>query len=562
MQETAPAISSREDVVNIATVLIEQAHTRPNAIAMYYPVGRRNRMPVYAEYSYAQLNRDSDAMAHGLRSVGITRGVRTVLMVKPSTEFFALSFAIAKLGAVPVMVDPGMGIKNLGTCLAEAEPEAFIGIAKAHIARALFGWGRASIRTKICVGGPHWPGCHRLKRLQQLGERSDNEPVLANTSASDDAAILFTSGSTGVPKGALYSHGNFAAQVDILRDLSGIQPGEIDLPTFPLFALFDPALGMTTVIPDMNASRPATVDPRRLLFAIEQFGVTNIFASPAVLKRLADHCAENDTQLTSLRRVVCAGAPVPAGTMARMQAALTGGAEIITPYGATEALPVAAIGSREVLGETRAKTERGDGICVGPSVKDMTIEIIAISDDPIEDWQDSLLVPDGTIGEVVATGPTVTRSYFHRPAATLAAKINRGAGVICHRMGDLGYLDEIGRLWFCGRKNHRVILDDETLFTIPVEAIFNTHPKLFRSALVGVGEGSQRRAILCIELESGVSRTEHETIFGELKALGQSHKKTQSVCEFLVHPGFPVDVRHNSKIVREELAPWAEGQLS
>ena len=129
-------------------------------------------------------------------------------------------------------------------------------------------------------------------------------------------------------------------------------------------------------------------------------------------------------------------------------------------------------------------------------------------------------------------------------------------------MGDLGYLDEIGRLWFCGRKNHRVILDDETLFTIPVEAIFNTHTKLFRSALVGVGEGSQRRAILCIELESGVSRTEHETIFGELKALGQSHKKTQSVCEFLVHPGFPVDVRHNSKIVREELAPWAEGQLS
>ena len=144
---------------------------------------------------------------------------------------------------MPVLIDPGMGVKNLGRCLAEAEPAAFVGIPKAHLARVALGWARKTIRTLVTVGrrGP-WGGVD-LRHVRDLG-RSRLPHSVALTDPEDTAAILFTSGSTGPPKGAVYTHGIFSAQVDILRDLYGIEPGEVDLATFPLFALFAPALGM------------------------------------------------------------------------------------------------------------------------------------------------------------------------------------------------------------------------------------------------------------------------------------------------------------------------------
>ena len=138
------------------------------------------------------------------------------------------------------------------------------------------------------------------------------QPV--ETSEDDIAAILFTSGSTGVPKGAVYTHGNFLAQVELLKETYGIEPGEIDLPTFPLFALFDPALGMSAVIPEMDPTRPANVDPEKILGAIQRYGVTNTFGSPALLHRVGSYGAAHGVKLPTLRRVISAGAPAqPAG---------------------------------------------------------------------------------------------------------------------------------------------------------------------------------------------------------------------------------------------------------
>ena len=265
------------DFINIAAYLPKMAEKQPYRPAVSFPTGRdKNGRVKYTHYTFRQLDRESDLMARGLDQVDVKRGVRTALMVKPSLEFFALTFALFKVGAVPVLIDPGIGIRNLKNCLAQAEPEAFIGIPQAHIARAVLGWGRKTIRTRITVGKRLlWRGI-TLDRIRILG-RSVPPRHMERTQEDEMAAILFTSGSTGPPRGAVYTHGNFAAQVESIRNTYHIEPGEIDLPTFPLFALFGPALGMSIVIPHMDPTRPAHVDPRKIIEAIEDFGITNMF---------------------------------------------------------------------------------------------------------------------------------------------------------------------------------------------------------------------------------------------------------------------------------------------
>lgn len=543
--------------VNIAVHLETMAARQPYTLAVIFPHGRDRQGRVsYTHLTYRQLNDASDQIAHGLERVGIGRGVRTALMVKPSLEFFALTFALFKAGAIPVLIDPGIGVRNLGQCLAEAEPHAFIGIPKAHAARVVLGWGRASIRVCVTVGRRWFWGGSTLDDVRQLGAGAGPFPI-ARTSATERAAILFTSGSTGVPKGAVYTHGIFVAQVDILRRLYGIEPGEIDLQTFPLFGLFAPALGMTTIVPDMDATRPAHVDPRKIIEAIEDFGVTNLFGSPALLNRVGRYGALHKIKLPSLKRVLSAGAPVSAEIMERFTAMLPPGVEIHTPYGATESLPVCSIGSTEVLTQTRVRTRQGAGVCVGRPVSEIQLRIIRISDDAIPAWSDDLSLPAGEIGEIVVKGPMVTREYYGRPESTALAKIAAGDSFY-HRMGDLGYLDELGRVWFCGRKSHRVITGQGTLFTIPCEAVFNTHPKIYRTALVGVAG----RPVLCVELEKDAGHVDSEALRQELRVLAASQPHTRGIDTFLLHPAFPVDIRHNAKIFREKLAVWAARKMA
>ncbi len=385
----------------------------------------------------------------------------------------------------------------------------------------------------------------------------------AQTSADETAAILFTSGSTGVPKGAVYSHGNFSAQVELLRQVYDIRPGEIDLPTFPLFALFAPALGMSSVVPEMDFTRPADVDPIKIIAAIEKFQVTTMFGSPALINRVGRYGEAKGLKLPSLKRAISAGAPVPASVLERFANMLQGEAQVFTPYGATEALPVCSIGSDEILDETRYATDRGRGVCVGRPVPGIELEIIGISDGSIAHWTDDLKVAAGEIGEIVVKGPQVTGSYFNRAESNALSKIaDPEHDGFYHRMGDLGYRDEQGRIWFCGRKAHRVVTPDETLFTIPCEAIFNTHSEVFRTALVGVGEPGRQRPVLCVELEKGVDTAAVERIYRELLAIGAEYDLTRNIKRVLFHPAFPVDIRHNAKIFREKLAAWAAEKVS
>jgi acyl-CoA synthetase (AMP-forming)/AMP-acid ligase II len=372
----------------------------------------------------------------------------------------------------------------------------------------------------------------------------------------DPAAILFTSGSTGPSKGVLYSHRMFYQQVELLRRTFHIEKGEMDLPTFPLFALFGVALGMTCVIPDMDPARPAEVDPEKIVGHIKEYSITNSFGSPALWNTVSRYCLDQKVQLPTLKRILMAGAPVPGSLLERFDRILSPDALIHTPYGATEALPVAAISHREILNETWQQTREGKGTCVGKAVDGLTLKVIEVSDEVIEEWDDSLTVSNGTIGEVVVQSPWVTRQYFNLENATRLAKIRDGEN-FWHRMGDVGYLDEQNRLWFCGRKSHRVQTAEGTLFTIPCEAIFNTHEKVKRSALVGVGPAGQQTPVIVIEAEGGIDK---KTLTEELLTLGASHAITQSIRQVLFHPAFPVDIRHNAKIGREQLARWARAK--
>ncbi len=546
---------------NIAQTLVEMAVRAPFRPAVIFPAGRdANGRAKYVQYSFRQLDQESDRYAHGLAEYGVRQGDRTLLMVRPGIELMAVCFALLKVGAVPVMIDPGMGRKSFLQCVSETEPTTFIGIPPAHALRVLFTRTFKTVERSVTVGRRWFWGGATLDQLRS--ERRDPFPV-APTTTESEGAVAFTSGSTGLPKGVIYLHGMFRAQIDLLKTEFRIAEGEIDLPGLYFFALFNPALGVTPVFPDMDPTKPAQVNPAYLVEAIQTHGVTNSFGSPAIWKRVGKYCLENDIKLPSIKRILMASAPVPPSLVADFVTRILDGGEVNTPFGASEAVPITMMSGEEIVAETAALSEQGKGMCVGREIRGHTIRVIRISDDPIPEWDDALVLVQGEVGEIVVKGPVVTRVYLNRPQKTVLAKIRDGDEV-WHRMGDLGYLDEKGRLWFCGRKAHRLETAQGLMLPVPCEAIFDHHPGIIRTALVGVGERGQQRPVLIVEPRGGqMPSTEsvRQQIIHTLLALGEEHEQTRPVRDVLFHPSFPVDVRHNAKIQREKLAAWAETQF-
>ncbi|NLF10068.1 MAG: AMP-binding protein, partial [Pirellulaceae bacterium] len=517
--------------------------------------GRRR----YRQVSFAQLDCDSDRIAHGLRRLGVRPGTRLALLVRPGIDFVSLVFALFKSGATTVLIDPGMGKRTLLDCLAEAEPEGFVAIPPVHAVRAIFRRRFPKAELNVTVGRRWFWGGATLDELRAAPSGGN----LPGVGGDDLAAIIFTTGSTGPPKGVLFSHANFDSQVDQIRECYDIRPGEIDVPCFPMFGLFNCAMGVTAVIPDMNPSRPALVDPRNIIEAVGDWRATQMFGSPAVLDRVGRYCEERRQVMPTLRRVLSSGAPVQAQVLRRMMDCIHPQGSVHTPYGATESLPVASIDAGEVLGETAEQTNRGAGVCVGRRFPRVRWKVIRIVDGPIRSIDEIEELPPGEIGELIVHGQMVTRCYVTRTEANVAAKIADGAD-LWHRIGDSGYLDVRDRFWFCGRVAHRVLTARGPMYPVCCEAIFNQHPSIRRSALVGAGPPGRQRPVVVLEPHAGrmpKTDAERRALIDEIRRLGADSPLTEGIADFLLHPAFPVDIRHNAKIFREKLAVWAEKRL-
>jgi acyl-CoA synthetase (AMP-forming)/AMP-acid ligase II len=624
--------------MNIARHLPLMAARQPRRAAIKVPRGRTRSGDIdYLALTFAELDAEVRAWSAHLRARGVRPGDRALVMVRQGLPLIASVFALFSTGAVPIIIDPGMGLRGFLRCVAHSRPRVLLGIPLARLLSRVLRRPFRTVAARIPVSGSPLA---RMKRpvIQQPETEIDNDGL---------AAILFTSGSTGAPKGVCYEHAMFEAQVRSIRALYEIEPGETDLSMLPVFALFAPALGMTTIVPELDPGRPAALDPAKIIRAVRQENVTNSFGSPTLWNKLAGHCIQENITLPSLRRVLCAGAPVPAALWEKARKILPNG-KLHSPYGATECLPVSSISSGEIPssqsgtgisacadGAPAAPGSGGTdapspgfakcnplgytlpehisafrfsihtlglgatphrGACVGRAAPEIQIKIIALADAPIATLADARELPPDHVGEIIVTGPAVTREYDNLPAATAAAKIH-GAGDgdgkyqvssntsdknapappaallatchlslatssgtgVWHRMGDTGYLDAGGRLWFCGRKAERVETAAGTLFTEPCEQVFRAHPAVARTALIGLGPpGAQTPAIVIQPADRKLARPSaaRTALAAELRALAAAHPHTAAITAFYFHPAFPVDVRHNAKIHRLTLARW------
>ncbi|MEJ2889536.1 fatty acid CoA ligase family protein [Actinomycetospora aeridis] len=530
-------------LATLDAMLAERARAHPDRAALVLPAPV---LPGSRTTTFGELDRRVERVAAGLHAAGVGPGARVALLVPPIADFFVLAYALMRARAVPVVVDPGIGLRRVRSCLDEAAPDAFAGVPKAHLARRALGWCPGA-RLAITAGGVPVPGTTPVRDLE-----GDRGPVDAQRPAGSPAAIVFTSGSTGPPKGVEHDDDGLVAQAALVRDLYGLGPGHVSLATFPPFALFGPALGMTTVVPRMDPTRPARVRAGNLVRTARRTGATVMFGSPAVLDRLGRD-APPGTILPALRTVISAGAPVPRDVQRRVLALLGAGAQVHTPYGATEALPVATIGSDELLDLP------DDGICVGRPVPGVEVTLMRVVDGPVAALTPELAVPDGEVGEVVVRGAVVSRRYADRPEATTAATVGWD-GAPAHRMGDLASRDPGGRLWFAGRVSHVVRTDAGPLYSVPCEEVLNRDPAVRRCALVGLGTGPVRRPVLVVEPARGTRPT--DDLRARLLGVAAADDRTRPVEDVVFHPGLPVDPRHNSKIDREALARWATGRAS
>jgi acyl-CoA synthetase (AMP-forming)/AMP-acid ligase II len=553
-------------VVNVALRLAQTAEISPDRIAIAEPQGRTAHGQIrYRTVTFRELNHDSNQLAAALRALGARPGMRLVLMVPPSIDFIALVFALFKAGVVTVLIDPGMGRKNILRCLAETNPEGFIAIPLVHALRTALRGRFPRARLNVTVGRRWFWGGATLSQLR--ARRVESLPPLA-TRGDDPAAIIFTTGSTGPPKGVLYRHENFDHQVTEIRDFYGIQPGEIDVSGFPLFALFNAGMGVTTVIPQMDATRPASVDPRNIVDAVNELQATQAFGSPALWNVVGRWCEQTGATMPSLRRALSAGAPVPLHVLRRIKGAIAPEGDVHTPYGATESLPVASIAASEVFADTAPRSAAGAGTCVGRRFPGIQWRVIRMVEGPLPTIEQTESLPPGEIGEIIVRGPVVTREYVTGVDANALHKIADGA-TFWHRIGDVGYLDAAAedpsaRFWFCGRKAHRVQTATRTLFTIPCEAIFNQHPPIYRTALVGVGRPGEQVPVIIAEPwpeHWPTSAAGQQRLLAELRECGQGHEHTREIEHFFLMKALPVDIRHNAKIFREKLAVWAAQQL-
>lgn len=508
----------------------------------------------YSKLSFEQLYSIVQQYERGLDDLGLQAEDRVVMLVPPGVEFMALAFAVMGRGAVPVFLDPGMGRKNLVRCIEDAAPSAFIGSPRAQLLK--FFARRTFQRFRFRLTTAHYApfGGTPLRVLKCFSNRP-LEPRLLQPDST--ALIAFTSGATGTPKGVVFSNSMLSAQLNVFAQTFGLTFGMRDLPLLPIFSLFSLPLGVCSVVPPINPSKPLQLDPVLLQKLIDDLQITTSFGSPTLWAKIAEFCMRRRATFPSLKRVFMAGAPVPRAVLERVKI-IAPNAVVGTPYGATEALPVTMVTADSISSVADFRAEGGEcGTFVGRPVPGVDLRIIEPSDEPIATIGAARTCPPGRIGEVIVRGANVSPKYLNRPDANKIAKIHDRGG-FWHRMGDMGFVDSDGNLYFCGRKAHVVQTRDRIYYSDPVENVFNHHAWVRRTALIKLNRApGVAVAVEPLPERMPHSARERQEFARSLAAIGVSSPVTRGITVFFFHPSFPVDARHNAKIFRDRLGEWA-----
>ncbi|MBY8886107.1 AMP-binding protein [Streptomyces sp. PTM05] len=534
---------------SVTQAFLDTASERSDRVAVlrYASAGRARPL------SFRQLEERTRRQAVHLAARGVVPGTRCAIFVRDPVNMLTSLYATVRLGAVPVLIDGRLPRATVARALDAAEPAAFIGDPLTLAARIAYGWGRDSVTTRVCA-------TRLTDGTRPGGARSDFARDAFVPRLDHPALIAFTSGSTGPAKGAIYDHRHLSAHIESLRGELGITPGAVTVSAFLPFALFGPLLGLTTVLPDMDFTRPARSNPHRLAEAVRLSGASVLVASPAVLRTLAAAAVSRGGDgLRTLRALYCFGATPPHDVLTTLHRALPD-ARIHSVYGATECLPVSVIDSRELVGPAGTATEQGAGTCLGRPLPSVRVTVVAALEQPVPRWSDDWPVESGSIGEITVSGPNVSPDYVGAPDATARAKVSDGSRRV-HRTGDLGRIDAEGRLWFCGRVAHRVSTPSGTTPAEPVEAALDRVPGVRRTALVGLGVPGAQVPVLCVEPEPGTRRAARHELTMRLLAAASSLPESVWIGPVLFRKRFPTDVRHNSKIDRAALSTWAERAL-
>ncbi|MGI6523973.1 MAG: fatty acid CoA ligase family protein [Bdellovibrionota bacterium] len=505
----------------------------------------------YAQVTYEALNNLVNQYQRGLAEAGLRCGDKVIMLVSPGIDFLALSYAVMGRGGIPIFLDPGMGLKKLLKCIEDAAPEGFIVSPKAHLLRL----AKPGIfhKAKFYVTASEW---FPFAGLTTSFMKKYSAKPLPEVTSSGTCLIAYTSGATGDPKGVIFTDSMIADQLRIFKDVFGFsaENGEKDLPLLPVFSLFTVALGVCSVFPPVNPAKPLELEPHKIVRLINDLQIAYSFGSPALWNKISEYCVRSSNRLPSLRKIFMAGAPVQRVTLERLKDLLDDG-EATTPYGATEALPVTLITMDQILNAQPCCATSGEcGVLVGKQIASMRVGVIASVAEAIPDISDVKWLPNYQIGEVVVSGANVSPEYFENPQATKLAKIKDG-DTFWHRMGDMGYLDAEGNLYFCGRKAHVVSCKGRTYYSVPTEKVFNAHPKVARSALIPV-EGGQDVGIVVEPYPQYWQELPQikERFLKELADLAGANPITADIKKFFFYKSFPVDGRHNAKIFRDRLA--------
>lgn len=551
----------------------QSAQKSPHQQAVIETVQDKNELS-YKRTSAAELMRLTIKYQRGLKHLGLLPGDKVLFLVPASRDFLALVYATLGCGAIPVFVDPGVGRPNLLRCIEDTRPDAFISVPKGHLLKLLS--RNAFSKCRFHVTATRWrvPGVEHT--LQFLEKFSSTPLEVINSSGTE--LIAFTSGATGTPKGVVYTSESTNGLLSILRDSLGIRAGDVDMPLLPVFSIFNTALGVTTVFPPMDAAKPLDLDPEITVRVLRENGCTSSFGSPTLWHKLAEYCVRSGITLPGMNRILIAGAPVSDNVLETV-GRVVDPSNVYTPYGSTEALPVTLLSAAQRAASTLVTAVSGEqGTLVGKPVAGVEVAILphdsgvrsgdggagrssdGISGKSIQERK----LPPREIGDIVVKGIHVSPSYLHRPDAVQRSKIADGT-TFWHRMGDMGYLDDLGNLYFCGRAAHMVEVNGSVKYSIPVERIFNAHSAVRRSALVQLDSPQGRAAGIVIEPYPEffpADSTQEGRFTAELEALGAGSPLVADIHQFFYHRSFPVDGRHNAKIFRDKLGEWASGELA